>query len=351
MVSSNEKTNRNGKPLRTPLKNRVIKSAGIINFDGEEIDYDETDEKWILNGKIVGSKSQGSLSELSLDLYRLGKGAEFNETTYAIGQILEKSGYIFETSFSGNQTEQTVAKPPKKRNPAWVRDELILALDLYFRCPPSSTSEKNPEIIALSQLLNSLPIHPQKTEYQKFRNPSGVYMKLCNFLRFDPNYEGSGLKAGGKLEEKIWNEFYKNKNHLKNVVQAIISNASAIERPTETEIELENEEFQEGKILTKLHKTRERSPGLSQKKKSKVFNETGKLACEICGFDFLKFYGEIGQGFAECHHTKPVSELKKNETTKLKDLSIVCANCHRIIHRTKPMLTLEGLKLIISRNI
>ena len=106
------------------------------------------------------------------------------------------------------------------RNPKWTRDELILALDLYFRCPPSKTNKDNNEVIALSDLLNSLPIHPQNPEYDKFRNPNGVYMKLCNFLRFDPNYSGIGLKAGGKLEEEIWHEFSGNKENLRKVSQA-----------------------------------------------------------------------------------------------------------------------------------
>jgi predicted HNH restriction endonuclease len=30
----------------------------------------------------------------------------------------------------------------------------------------------------------------------------------------------------------------------------------------------------------------------------------------MCGFDFKDKYGELGEGFAECHHTIPVSELK-----------------------------------------
>ena len=76
------------------------------------------------------------------------------------------------------------------RNPKWSRDELILALELYFRVNPLHTSEKNTEIIKLSDTLNELPIHPQSKHGEKFRNPAGVYMKLCNFLRFDPN---SGL--------------------------------------------------------------------------------------------------------------------------------------------------------------
>ncbi len=64
------------------------------------------------------------------------------------------------------------------RNPKWTRDELILALELYFRCKPSKINKEHPEVVRLSKLLNSLPIHPQKEKYEKFRNPNGVYMNL-----------------------------------------------------------------------------------------------------------------------------------------------------------------------------
>ena len=222
-----------------------------------------------------------------------------------------------------------------------------MALAQYFRCSPSKTNKDNKQIIALSDLLNSLPIHPSKSEYDKFRNPNGVYMKLCNFLRFDPNYSGTGLKAGGKLEEKIWHEFSGDKENLRRVSQAIINSSPEVPRPTEFE-EYE-EEFEEGRLLTRLHKIRERSPSAGKKRKAEIFQKTGKLECEACGFDFHKFYGEIGQGVAECHHTKPVSELKKGEKTKLSELSILCANCHRIIHKSKPMYSVEQLRNNIKR--
>ena len=101
------------------------------------------------------------------------------------------------------------------RNPKWAREELILALDLYFRCNPVHTSVSNPEVIELSRILNLLTIHQNKPDASKFRNPNGVYMKLCNFLRFDPGYTGSGLKAGGQQEESIWKEFASNQMRLR----------------------------------------------------------------------------------------------------------------------------------------
>ena len=251
--------------------------------------------------------------------------------------------YLEELGFFEEDTGKTTV-----RNPKWTRDELILALDLYFRCPPSKTNKDNPEVISLSNLLNSLPIHPQKEGYAKFRNANGVYMKLCNFLRFDPDYSGSGLKAGGKLEEDIWNEFASDREKLSKTVEAIKTASPEVPRPADTETWQEDEEFEEGRVLTKLHKIRERAPSAGKKKKAAVLNKTGRLACEACGFDFNEFYGIIGKGVAECHHKRPVSELKKGEKTKISELSILCANCHRIIHKSRPMLSVERLKNLIS---
>ena len=223
------------------------------------------------------------------------------------------------------------------RNPKWKRDELILALDLYFKVNPIHTSEKHPDIIALSKLLNSLPIHAPDEQQQNFRNPNGVYMKLCNFLRFDPSYSGKGLTAGSKLEKDIWNEFSDDKAQLERVALAIRNNSMSL--PPSSPDEEEDGEFAEGSVLTRTHRLRERNPLVTKKKKTQVLGETGKLKCTVCGFDFATVYGHLGKGFAECHHIKPVSELIPGEKTKLSDLSIICANCHRMIHRARPWLS------------
>ena len=60
------------------------------------------------------------------------------------------------------------------RNPPWTRDELILALDLYFRVNPLHTSEQHPDIQELSVLLNALPVHSTRPDAEVFRNPNGI---------------------------------------------------------------------------------------------------------------------------------------------------------------------------------
>lgn len=93
------------------------------------------------------------------------------------------------------------------RNPKWHKDEAILVLDLYFNKNIGSINSTNPKVIAMSELLNKLPIHSCKPDKQKFRNPNGVVMKLANFKSIDPNYKGKGLQAHSKLEKDVFEEF------------------------------------------------------------------------------------------------------------------------------------------------
>ena len=232
-----------------------------------------------------------------------------------------------------------------KRNPPWQRDELILALDLYCRHSPNSLSQNHPLVIGLSEILNALPIHRKRADGAKFRNPNGVYMKLCNFLRFDPGYSGTGLSRGGKLEETIWKEFANDRERLKNLADAIKAGYQLV--PTDVQLEDEDEEeFPEGRVLYRVHRQRERNSSLIKKKKANA----SLLRCEVCDFDFLAVYGEFGRGFIECHHTIPISDYTSNQKTKLEDLALVCANCHRMLHRRRPWLSIDELRKIVVKS-
>lgn len=58
--------------------------------------------------------------------------------------------------------------------------------------------------------------------------------------------------------------------------------------------------------------------------------------CKACGFDFEKNYGALGKGFIEAHHLTPLSLLKGQKVTldAESDFTVLCANCHRMIHRS-----------------
>jgi 5-methylcytosine-specific restriction enzyme A len=74
--------------------------------------------------------------------------------------------------------------------------------------------------------------------------------------------------------------------------------------------------------------------------------------CQGCGFDFEKTYGEIGRGYIEVHHIKPLSEGKGvTKPDAATDLICVCSNCHRMIHRRKDsVLSLKELRKLVSVN-
>ena len=116
------------------------------------------------------------------------------------------------------------------------------------------------------------------------------------------------------------------------------------------QIETENIEFLEGRIIEKWHKFRERDPCVirTAKQNFKIKNK-GRLFCEACGFDFEKSYGELGIGFIEGHHMRPLSIRKKGELTNPNDIAMLCSNCHKMVHKKRPWIdNKEDLKSLIK---
>lgn len=104
--------------------------------------------------------------------------------------------------------------------------------------------------------------------------------------------------------------------------------------------------FPEGKKKYALHHSRERDSSITRKAKRLRLKETGKLECEVCKFNFTLEYGQHGEGFIEAHHRIPVSQLDGKAKTKIRDLALVCSNCHRMLHRGKPLPTVEDLRAL-----
>ena len=67
--------------------------------------------------------------------------------------------------------------------------------------------------------------------------------------------------------------------------------------------------------------------------------------CSVCNFDFGKKYGQLGKGFVHVHHLTPISKIGDSyEVDPINDLRPVCPNCHAMLHRETPTLTIEVLK-------
>ncbi|MFM9428761.1 5-methylcytosine-specific restriction protein A [Variovorax sp. GrIS 2.14] len=71
--------------------------------------------------------------------------------------------------------------------------------------------------------------------------------------------------------------------------------------------------------------------------------------CQACGFDFSSFYGDVGEGYIEVHHRTPVAALGPNYVINpITDLIPVCSNCHSMLHRSNPPITVESLRSSVS---
>lgn len=137
---------------------------------------------------------------------------------------------------------------------------------------------------------------------------------------------------------KVWGQNtyrYIDANREDELKELIKSKDETFEDPIETEIT-----DIEGKSLLRKHVVKERSYKLISAFKQSL----SSYNCCICNFNFQETYGEIGMGFIEAHHTKPISSLKEGERVSTKDLVAVCSNCHRMIHKTNPMLDWRELK-------
>jgi len=102
--------------------------------------------------------------------------------------------------------------------------------------------------------------------------------------------------------------------------------------------------FREGAVRQVSVNAYEREP----KARQKCIDYYGS-SCSICGFDFGRAFGQLGKGFIHVHHLRPISEIAEEyEIDPIKDLRPVCPNCHAMIHRRSPPLSLEEIKMLLK---
>jgi HNH endonuclease len=98
--------------------------------------------------------------------------------------------------------------------------------------------------------------------------------------------------------------------------------------------------FWEGSRTTVLVNRYERDP----RARKNCIQKYGAV-CSVCGFDFAQRYGPIGVGFIHVHHIVSLSSVgRKYKVDPIADLRPVCPNCHEMLHRQNPPLSIEELK-------
>ena len=167
---------------------------------------------------------------------------------------------------------------------------------------------------ALNKILKTKPLPDDNLNEQ--------YFDYCNKLGIQPSDKGSF-----GAPRKFWRL---------NIEREFASNSEM------------TGEFPEGKLVERTHKARERNNQVISLAKDNFKKSHGRLYCQICEFDFEKNYGEIGKDFIEGHHTIAVCDMTPEHKTKIEDIAMLCANCHRMIHKKRPWLTMNDLTELLK---
>ena len=96
----------------------------------------------------------------------------------------------------------------------------------------------------------------------------------------------------------------------------------------------------EGSVTTATVNVYERNPIARQK----CIDHYG-YKCFVCNFDFVAEYGTLGRSFIHAHHLIEISTIRTKYTVDpIKDLRPLCPNCHAMIHRKRPALSIDELR-------
>jgi len=199
-------------------------------------------------------------------------------------------------------------------------------------------------IVACQEYLKSTEIELRKYPIED------IYLKVWNkYFELNPKLN---IPTKQHFEQVDWNwivqDFhlfvYRNILKLYNPNRKITSTIASNFEPIEVK---------EGNSKLATHMRYERNNTLIKKIKENALKANPMLNCEVCGFSFFRKYKELGQGYIEAHHNTPLHETKQTITTR-DDISLLCSNCHKMIHRGisecegNKIMTVDELKEIIN---
>lgn len=235
------------------------------------------------------------------------------------------------------------------------------ALYVIYRSGKANTSQIIRELTAV--------FHPQGEDAQILagRNDTKFSQIVRNLMgsHFDTNgMELYAVKDGGgdfaltpagvaRVEAKLGYLQYQFENPF-SYDQAITLSQSIHEGSKKLYIYAEDDKVMEGRAETKTVVVRERSRKLRQAALAH-YTVDGHIRCSACGFDFKEVYGELGDGYIQMHHEKPIFQYDSDGfeayiAQAVQDMKPVCANCHCMLHRPKgTVLTIAELRSILAK--
>lgn len=207
----------------------------------------------------------------------------------------------------------------------------------------------------ISLLSQELEISGKDAEILNGRNDTYFSQKVRNLvshrtlenknLASYKRIEGNGLHRITDKGEKYLLE------NINNFAFILDNNFNEIQRKNIIEKDYSNLIIEEGFTKLSQIKIKQRSRKLVEVAKEH-YAQNGKIFCSACNFNFEDFYGEIGKGYIEIHHLKPIFAYEDNFEQSINEaidgVAPVCSNCHRIIHRKNDqLLSIPSLQELI----
>jgi len=208
-------------------------------------------------------------------------------------------------------------------NPDWTWDETLLTLDLLYR-HGAPLDKKHPDVIALSVRLRSAAIHPAEARKESFRNPDGVALKMQNL---QSAINPARRLSSSRTDRAVAAAYPPSEKEVVARVAAAILGELTLDRQIEDFPE--DEQFIEGQVLTSSHRRRDRR--LRRRLLDKC-SDRG-LVCQVCDFSPPHMPRDLMESFFEAHHVIPLSQSVGETSTRVRDMALLCAGCHRFVHR------------------
>ncbi|BAU44715.1 HNH endonuclease [Leptolyngbya sp. O-77] len=182
-----------------------------------------------------------------------------------------------------------------------------------------------------------------------------LYGRLGRLFCEATGFEPSQREVGTHRWWSVWSSGYEERNPYRffwemhpEVAEALevlgwVTPESSLSVTFPDEVD-ETTVFREGAVCKVSVNAYERSPQARQR----CIAHYG-TSCFACGFNFGTVFGELGEGFIHVHHLCPISEIAEEyEVDPVKDLRPVCPNCHAMIHRRSPPLSIEEVQVLLS---
>ncbi len=225
--------------------------------------------------------------------------------------------------------------------------EVIKEVREQFIVHTNTPSIRDLRIVAVKLIASRRGIKTQ-TVQDKFRRQLEPDIEGTD--EFDNYLEKWLIKNNFELKDILFKYIsdHSDKNLINNAFY--IAPAEDLFLSNEFGLDPNENEYKEGKAKLKIHLIKERNSSLVKKAKEIWgIRQNCRICCDVCSFSFEGQYGRIGEGYIEAHHIMPIMTITSEITMKVNDLAPVCSNCHKMLHRKKPWLTVDELKEIFNK--